>query len=137
MSVVDAHLHIVDPRFPLTPNQGYVPDPFSSADYLRAAAGVDLAGGAVVAGSFQGFDPRGIAAAVAELGTAFVGVAQLLPNVADEVCGTDLPSARARRPYSPADLQLVLDTFDETAANRVLCGNAAGFYRVTPPVYSA
>jgi hypothetical protein len=32
--------------------------------------------------------------------------------------GTDLPSTSARRPYSPADLQLVIDTFDPAAAER-------------------
>ena len=27
--VFDAHLHIVDPRFPLVENNGYLPDPFT------------------------------------------------------------------------------------------------------------
>jgi hypothetical protein len=42
--------------------------------------------------------------------------------------GTDLPSTSARRPYSPADLQLVIDTFDPAAAERILFENAARFY---------
>jgi len=42
--VFDTHLHIVDPRFPLVPNQGYLPDPFTVADYRARFA---AAGGAV------------------------------------------------------------------------------------------
>ena len=246
MRVFDAHLHIIDPRFPLIPNQGYVPDAFTDADYRRAIGGFELTGGAVVAGSFQGFDPRAVTCAVADLGAGFVGVAQLPPDTTDAqilslaaagiravrfnvhrggadqltdlesfarrvhelarwhvelyvdsrvlgdiaervarlpsvsidhlglsgeglptlltlaergvrvkatgfgrvdfdvrqalrdfwtanphclMFGTDLPSTRARRPYSHADLQLVVDTFDPEAAGRILFGNAASFYR--------
>jgi predicted TIM-barrel fold metal-dependent hydrolase len=75
--VFDAHLHIVDPRFPLLPNQGYLPDPFTVADYHRATAGLDVRGGAVVSGSFQGFDQSYLLDALTKLGPAFVGVAQL------------------------------------------------------------
>jgi len=31
MKVFDAHFHVVDPRFPLVPNEGYVPDAFRAA----------------------------------------------------------------------------------------------------------
>lgn len=56
--IFDSHLHIIDPRFPLVANRGFVPDAFTAADYQRALAelGLDpgtLAGGAVVSGSFQ------------------------------------------------------------------------------------
>ena len=54
VAVFDAHLHVIDPRFPLVANQGYVPDPFTVADYRAATAGLNITGGAVVAGSFQG-----------------------------------------------------------------------------------
>ena len=30
----DAHLHIIDPRFPLVENDGYLPEPFTVDDYL-------------------------------------------------------------------------------------------------------
>lgn len=33
IAVFDAHFHIIDPRFPLVANNGYVPAPFSCADY--------------------------------------------------------------------------------------------------------
>ena len=54
--VFDAHLHIIDPKHPLVENNGYLPDPFTVEDYLMRISGLGIAGGAVVAGSFQGFD---------------------------------------------------------------------------------
>ena len=30
----DAHFHIIDPRFPLVPNRGYLPDRYTVSDYL-------------------------------------------------------------------------------------------------------
>ena len=56
VAVFDAHLHVIDPRFPLTPNQGYVPEPFTVDDYRARTAAMNVIGGAVVAGSFQ---PKG------------------------------------------------------------------------------
>lgn len=96
--VFDAHLHVVDPRFPLVPNAGFVPAPFTVADYRRAVAGLGVTGGAVVAGSFQGLDRSFLRAALAELGPAFVGVAQLPPDVTDaEIRALDEEGVRAVR----------------------------------------
>ena len=53
MRIFDAHFHIIDPRFPLVPNQGYLPEPFTVDDY-RSRVSVD--GGAVVSASFQAYD---------------------------------------------------------------------------------
>jgi predicted TIM-barrel fold metal-dependent hydrolase len=33
--IFDAHLHIIDPRFPLIPNQGYLPDHFTCRERRR------------------------------------------------------------------------------------------------------
>ena len=52
----DAHLHIIDPRFPLVENHGYLPEPFTIADYRRRTAHLDVNGGAVVTASYQGTD---------------------------------------------------------------------------------
>ena len=52
----DAHLHIIDPRFPLVPNGGYIPPAFTVEDYLARTTHLGVVGGAVVSGSFQGFD---------------------------------------------------------------------------------
>ena len=57
----DAHLHIIDPSHPLIENNGYLPDPFTVTDYRArlqrlSDVAVEIVGGAVVSGSFQGFD---------------------------------------------------------------------------------
>lgn len=242
----DAHFHIIDPRFPLVPNRGFLPERYLARDYLERTEEYQLVGGAVVSGSFQAFDQDYLVNALARLGTGFVGVTQLPQSVSDEeileldlagvravrfnvkrggsedirhlesmaarihevagwhvelyvdsrelaelkplLCrlpafvidhlglsregfptllelvecggrvkatgfgrgdlnvpdalrsidaanpealmfGTDLPSTRAERPYSDSDFLLVLEVLGEEAARRVLCDNAAKFYR--------
>jgi predicted TIM-barrel fold metal-dependent hydrolase len=93
VAVFDAHFHIIDPRFPLVANQGYVPDPFTVDDY-RAA--IDVAGGAVVAGSFQrGTDH--LVAALGRLGPGFVGVVELERAADEEILALDRAGVRAVR----------------------------------------
>ena len=50
--VFDADLHVIDPRFPLVQNRGYLPETFTAEDYLERteALGLAVAGGAVVLG---------------------------------------------------------------------------------------
>jgi predicted TIM-barrel fold metal-dependent hydrolase len=73
----DAHLHIIDPRFPLVPNKGYLPEPFTVDDYLERTKSLSVVGGAVVSGSFQAFDQSYLIDALGRLGPSFVGVTQL------------------------------------------------------------
>jgi predicted TIM-barrel fold metal-dependent hydrolase len=80
----DSHFHVIDTRFPLLPNQGYLPPPFSIEDYRMRTASFRILGGAVVTASFQGFDQRYLVAALLELGSHFVGVAQLPATATDE-----------------------------------------------------
>lgn len=80
----DTHLHIVDARFPLVANQGYLPPTFTCADYLQRLKAYDLRGGAVVSGSFQAFDQTYLVDALHTLGQGFVGVTQLPATVTDE-----------------------------------------------------
>jgi predicted TIM-barrel fold metal-dependent hydrolase len=80
----DAHLHIIDGRFPLIPNNGYLPDEFDCERYLEAMKGYNLAGGAIVSGSFQAFDQGYLRDALLRMGPAFVGVIQLPATVSDE-----------------------------------------------------
>lgn len=94
----DAHLHVVDPRFPLVANQGYLPDPFTVADYRARTADLGVVGGAVVSGSFQAHDTRYLLAALADLGPTYVGVAQLPATVTEEeVARLDAAGVRAVR----------------------------------------
>jgi predicted TIM-barrel fold metal-dependent hydrolase len=82
--VFDGHLHIIDPRFPLVPNRGYLPEPFTVEDYLDRTSMLDLAGGAVVSGSFQGFDQSYLLDALKRLSPSFVGVTQVPASVTDK-----------------------------------------------------
>ncbi len=84
VKLFDAHLHIIDPRFPLVQNQGYLPDFFSVGDYLKSTAPIEVLGGVVVSGSFQGFDQSYLVDALEKLGPNFVGVAQIPPDADEE-----------------------------------------------------
>ena len=74
----DTHLHIIDSRFPLVPNSGYLPDEFTCEDYLNQMNGYSLCGGAIVSGSFQTFDQSYLVDALKTLGPSFVGVTSTL-----------------------------------------------------------
>lgn len=84
LPLFDAHFHIIDPRFPLVPNRGYLPDRYTVSDYRERMEGYDLRGGAVISGSFQAFDQDYLVDALQRLGPAFVGVTQLPADVSDE-----------------------------------------------------
>lgn len=84
MKVFDAHLHIIDKRFPLIQNQGYLPEYFTCLDYLKNVESLHVVGGAIVSGSFQGFDQSYLIDAINTLGENFVGVTQLPYNTPDE-----------------------------------------------------
>lgn len=80
----DSHLHIIDDRFALVENQGYLPPVFRAETYLQTVQGLNVVGGAVVSGSFQAFDQDYLLAALHTLGPTFVGVTQLPPEVTDD-----------------------------------------------------
>ncbi len=80
----DAHFHIIDPRFPLVPNRGYLPERYTCNDYRERMKDQPLCGGAVVSGSFQAFDQDYLIDALARLGPGFVGVTQLPLSCSDE-----------------------------------------------------
>ncbi|WP_341267271.1 amidohydrolase family protein [Gordonia malaquae] len=79
----DAHLHIVDLRFPLVENSGYLPPPFTTADYMSRVGDLGVQGGAVVSGSFQAFDQAYLLDALASLPGEFVGVTQIPADTPD------------------------------------------------------
>lgn len=80
----DTHFHIIDPAHPLVENNGYLPEPFTTADYLERVADLRVEGGAVVSGSFQAFDQGYLLDALARLGPNFVGVTQIPADTPDE-----------------------------------------------------
>lgn len=98
LDVFDSHFHIIDKRFPLVVNNGYLPEDFSCADYLERMRGCRLVGGAIVSGSFQAFDQSYLLDALHTLGPLFVGVTQLPFTVSDqELLDLDLAGVRALR----------------------------------------
>jgi predicted TIM-barrel fold metal-dependent hydrolase len=81
--IFDDRFHVVDPRFPLVANQGYLPPAFTVDDYSEVAKPLGVIAGAVVSGSFQAMDQTYLVDALARLGPAYVGVTQLPANAAD------------------------------------------------------
>ncbi|QLZ68383.1 2-pyrone-4,6-dicarboxylate hydrolase [Legionella sp. PC1000] len=84
INLFDAHLHIIDYRFPLVANQSYLPDEFTVVDYLKITKPLHILGGAVVSGSFQAFDQTYLVHALHVLGPNFVGVTQLPTTASNE-----------------------------------------------------
>jgi len=97
-ALFDAHLHIIDPRFPLVANDAFIPTTFSVDDYRRRTHHLNVVGGSVVSGSFQAFDQSYLLDALAELGPRFVGVTQLPVTTSDEeIVSLDAAGVRAVR----------------------------------------
>ena len=98
MNVFDAHFHIIDCRFPLVPNNGYLPEPFACADYRQRVEALRVTGGAVVNGSFQAFDQSYLKEALTQLGPGFVGVTQIPAETTDDdIKAMDRAGVRAVR----------------------------------------
>jgi len=96
--IFDAHCHIIDPRFPLVPNNSYLPEAFSADDYLNAVTPLGICSGAVVSGSFQAFDQGYLLAALKQLGPEYVGVTQVPASISDaELLELDAAGVRAVR----------------------------------------
>ena len=72
--IFDAHCHIIDHRFPVIANQGYIPPHFPLDQYLQETKPLGVTSGAIVSGSFQGFDQTYLKAALKALGPQWVGV---------------------------------------------------------------
>ena len=84
MKIFDAHFHIIDFDFPITENQGYVPPSYVVEDYQKDTATYTIGGGAIVSGSFQGFDQDYLVNTLEKMGSAFCGVTQLPFSVTDD-----------------------------------------------------
>lgn len=84
MRVFDSHFHIIDYRYPIHENQGYLPPNYVVENYQQATKDLNVLGGAIVSGSFQGFDQGYLIDALNKLGPSFCGVTQLPFTVSDE-----------------------------------------------------
>lgn len=94
----DSHMHIIDKRFPVISNNGYLPPEFDCTHYTKRMSAYDLCGGVIVSGSFQGFDQSYMEDALTNLGNRFVGVTQLPATVSDtEILRLDKLGVRAVR----------------------------------------
>lgn len=80
----DTHFHIIDMRFPVQENQGFFPPSFPALDYLARTQGLNITGGNVVSGSFQGFDTGFMHEALKTLGPTFTGVIQIPADASDD-----------------------------------------------------
>ena len=84
MRIFDAHFHIIDYQFPIIESQGYMPPSYDAAAYSDQTKDLAIKGGAIVSGSFQGFDQTYLLHSLKQLGPAFCGVTQLPYTVSDE-----------------------------------------------------
>lgn len=84
MIIFDSHFHIIDFDFPIIENQGYIPPSYVVSDYQNETANLNVQGGAIVSGSFQGFNQDYLLKALKQLGPTFCGVTQLPFTVTDD-----------------------------------------------------
>ncbi len=95
IKVFDSHFHIIDSRFPLIRNNGYLPGEFTHQDYKKRLSTFDLVGGTIVSGSFQGFDQGYLLSALKSFGPGYAGVTQLPHHTPDSTI-IELHSAGVR-----------------------------------------
>ena len=81
--IFDAHCHIIDQLYPIIPNQGYTPPAYSLEDYRQQTKPLGVTAGAIVSGSFHGYDQTYLRALLPVLGPRWVGITQVPPDVPD------------------------------------------------------
>lgn len=97
-TLFDTHFHIIDFRFPVQENQGFMPPSFPVDSYLERTRELGIAGGCIVSGSFQGFDTAFMFDALEKFGPAFVGVIQIPASASDgEIRRLDAAGVRGVR----------------------------------------
>ena len=78
MKKFDAHLHIIDYEYQINENNGYM-----TLEYKSEVNSLNIIGGAIVSGSFQGFDQSYLIDTLNKLNGNYVGVTQLPHSVTD------------------------------------------------------
>lgn len=84
MKIFDAHFHIINYDFEINENNGYLPPNYTVNDYTKEVEDLGIIRGAIVSGSFQGYNQQYLMDALEKLGTQFVGVTQLPFTVTDD-----------------------------------------------------
>lgn len=79
MKKFDAHLHIIDYEYQINENNGYM-----TLEYKSEVNSLNIIGGAIVSGSFQGFDQSYLIDTLNKLNGNYVGVTQLPHSVTDD-----------------------------------------------------
>ena len=81
--IFDAHCHIIDKRYPIVSNQGFIPPAYSIDDYRQQTIPLGVTAGAIVSGSFHGYDQTYLRALLPLLGPRWVGITQVPADVPD------------------------------------------------------
>ena len=77
MKIFDSHFHIINPKYPLFENNGYLPPDFTIQNYHEQTQNIEIIGGAIVSGSFQKFDQEYLTDSLNKLGGNYFGVANI------------------------------------------------------------
>ena len=122
----DSHCHIIDHRFPLVANQGYLPPPFPAEAYLAQASPLGVRAGAIVSGSFQANDQSYLADVLPRLGPGWVGVTQVAPDCPDaeiaRLAGIGVRAVRFNM------FRGRIDSLDDLVALATRCHAVAGWH---------
>lgn len=81
--IFDAHCHIIDKRYPIVANQGYTPPSFTLEEYRQQTIPLGITSGAIVSGSFHGYDQSYLRALLPQMGPRWVGITQVPQDVPD------------------------------------------------------
>tara|TARA_B110001450_G_C17519551_1_gene439957 strand:- start:86 stop:832 length:747 start_codon:yes stop_codon:yes gene_type:complete len=81
LKIFDSHFHIINPKYPIFENNGYVPPNFLIEDYQKKIKNLNIVGGAIVSGSFQKFDQDYLVNSLKALGKDYFGVANIPVNI--------------------------------------------------------
>ena len=81
MKIFDSHFHIIDFKYPIVENNGYMPPEFTVENYKDRVNKFESLGGAIVSGSFQAFDQSYLNNSLSQFGKEFFGVANIPFNM--------------------------------------------------------
>jgi len=77
LRIFDSHFHIINPKFPLVENNGYLPPNFTVENYRKVVKDFGIVGGVIVSGSFQKFDQEYLLDSLKTFGKNYFGVANI------------------------------------------------------------